>query len=118
MLPVGGQVFAHLCRQLPRGRQHQRVNGATAFLPAVHAMQYRQGETGGLAGAGLGTSHEIAAFQHHGDGLLLDGRGLGVALLRNRAQQLGREAQLFKVHSGVLRICRAIPEESPTGQGK
>ena len=42
-------------------------------------LGHREGETAGLAGAGLGGNHQIATLQHGGDGPLLHGSGLGVA---------------------------------------
>jgi hypothetical protein len=42
-------------------------------------MHDRQGEGGGLAGAGLGDAEEIAASHHVRDGLGLDRGGVGVA---------------------------------------
>jgi hypothetical protein len=42
--------------------------------------QQRQGETGGFAGAGPGTAHDIPALQYHGNGLCLNRGGFAVAL--------------------------------------
>jgi len=60
------------------------------------ALQQRQGEAGGLAGAGLGGAEQVATREYEGDGLRLDGGGFGVALLRNRAQQLGNQPEAFE----------------------
>jgi len=57
------------------------------------ALQQRQREPGGLAGAGLGGAQQVAAGKDDGDGLQLDRGGRGVALLRNSAEQLGAEAE-------------------------
>jgi hypothetical protein len=59
-------------------------------------LQQRQREAGGLAGAGLCRAEKIAAGEDDGDGLRLDGGGLGVALLGDRLEQLGREAEIFE----------------------
>jgi len=59
-------------------------------------LQHRQREAGGLAGAGLGGGEQIAAGENDGDGLRLDGRGLGVALLGDGAEQLGRKAEILE----------------------
>jgi hypothetical protein len=59
-------------------------------------LQHRQRETGGLAGAGLRRAEQIPARENDRDGLRLNGGGLGVALLGDRAQQLGREAEIFE----------------------
>jgi hypothetical protein len=50
-------------------------------------VEYRQGESGGLAGAGLRCSEQIAAGDHQRNGLGLNGCGGGVAGFRNGAQQ-------------------------------
>ena len=42
-------------------------------------MQDRQGEGGGLAGAGLGDAQQVLAEHDVGDGLGLDRRRIGVA---------------------------------------
>ena len=43
------------------------------------ALQDRQHEAGGLAGAGLRAGEQVAAVQHGGNRLQLDRRGDGVA---------------------------------------
>jgi hypothetical protein len=52
-----------------------------------------QREPGGLAGAGLGGAQQVFAGEDDGDGLRLDGGGLGIALLRYGAEQLRPEAE-------------------------
>jgi hypothetical protein len=59
-------------------------------------LQHRQREAGGLAGAGLRGAEQIAAGENDGDGLRLDGGGLGVALLGDRAEQLGLEPEILE----------------------
>jgi hypothetical protein len=56
-------------------------------------LQQRQREAGGLAGAGLRRAEQVSACEDYGDGLRLDGGGLGIALLCDCAQQLGLEAK-------------------------
>jgi len=81
MLAVGAYALLHLRRELARGRENQRAHRALrAARPGVQKLQQRQRETGGLAGAGLRAGENIAAFENDGDGLQLDGGGLGVAL--------------------------------------
>src|SRR6185369_2110464 len=53
-------------------------------------------EAGRLAGAGLGGAEKVASCEDDGDGLGLDGCGLGIALLGNRAQQLGQKPEAFE----------------------
>jgi hypothetical protein len=48
------------------------------------SLQQRQGEAGGLAGAGLGGAEQIAAGEDDRNRLRLDGSGNGVALVGYR----------------------------------
>jgi hypothetical protein len=59
-------------------------------------LQQGEREAGRLAGAGLGGAEQVASGKDDGNGLRLDGGGFGVALLRDRAKQLGREPEAFK----------------------
>jgi len=59
-------------------------------------LQHRQGKPCGLAGAGLRRAEQIAACEYYGDGLRLDGGGLGVALLGNCFEQLGGKAEILE----------------------
>ena len=59
-------------------------------------LQYRQRESGGLAGAGLSGAEQIAACEYYGDGLRLDGGGYGVTLLGDCAEQLGIEPEILE----------------------
>jgi hypothetical protein len=56
-------------------------------------LQNGQGEAGGLAGAGLGGAQQVFPGENNGDGLRLDGGGLGIALVRYGAEQLRPEAE-------------------------
>jgi hypothetical protein len=56
-------------------------------------LEQREREAGGLAGARLGGAEQIFAGEDYGDGLRLDGGGRGVALFRDRAEQLGLEPE-------------------------
>ena len=86
-----------LHRELPRGREDERrrpaatavagdaaaVDGGAGLAGLVHAagevLEDRQGEGGGLAGAGGGLGEQVAAREQGRDRRLLDGRGLLVA---------------------------------------
>jgi hypothetical protein len=59
-------------------------------------LQYRQRESGSLAGAGLSGAEQIAACEYYGDGLRLDGGGDGVTLLGDCAEQLGRKPEILE----------------------
>jgi len=59
-------------------------------------LQHRQSEAGGLAGAGLSGAEQIAPGEDYGNGLRLDGGGLGVTLLGDCAEQLGRKPEILE----------------------
>jgi hypothetical protein len=65
----------------------------------MQALQQRQRESGGLAGAGLRGADQVAACKDYGDGLCLYRGGLGIALLgdgtRKRVQQPERRERRF-----------------------
>ena len=89
-------LVGHLHRQLARGQQHQRThwvasgrNGRGFVLE--QALQQRQREGGGLAGAGLRGTHDVLAGQHHRNGLRLDRRHVLVAHVGHGAlERLGQ----------------------------
>ncbi len=60
------------------------------------ALQQRQREAGGLAGAGLRAGEHVAALEDRRDGLGLHGRGHRVALFGDGANEFGREAEISK----------------------
>ncbi len=57
------------------------------------ALQQRQREAGGLAGAGLSGAEKVLAREDDGDCLRLDGGGSYVTLLRDGAKQLGQQPE-------------------------
>jgi hypothetical protein len=81
---------------------HQACAMQTASAQIKHhfafrqLLQQRQGESGGLAGAGLRASEYVAAGENGGNGLGLDGGGNGVALVGHSTEQLGLEPESFK----------------------
>src|SRR5690606_31657329 len=74
------------------------VTGRT-LAAGEQQLENRQGETGGLAGAGLGRDHEITTFQHGRDGLRLDRSGGGVTSGSHGAHQRVGQAERSKGHS-------------------
>jgi hypothetical protein len=72
--------------------------GARVDVGRPEALEERQHEGRRLAGAGLGVGHEVTAGQHERDRLGLDGGGLGVALVRDGAEELGREPKGIEGH--------------------
>ena len=80
---VALERLGHLDRQLAGRRQHQRLR----LVPGqVQARQHRQGEGGGLAGAGLGGAQHVAAGQQCRDGGGLDRRRRFIADLGQGGQ--------------------------------
>jgi len=65
------------------------------------ALEQRQGETSGLASAGLRGPEQIASRKDDRDGLRLNGGGFCIALLRDGAQQLGQQPEAFEVRAYV-----------------
>ena len=72
----------------PCGRRRARSRG--------EALQDRQRERGGLAGAGLGDAEQVAAREHEGNRLRLDRRGRLVVLGGQRLQKGSGEAEVGK----------------------
>ncbi len=80
------EVAVDLHGQLARGREDQ---GPRVLSAAGHkALDDGQREGGGLARAGLGQAEHVAAFEHLGNGLGLDGPGLAEARLGYGAQNV------------------------------
>ncbi len=68
--------MVNLLGELAGGSHHDAVHRFLRFGQAVQAVDYREEVCGGLAGAGLGYGDEVAPFEHHGYGLLLNGGAL------------------------------------------
>ena len=83
-------------------------------------LKKRQGEASGLAGAGLRGAEQVAACENYRNGLRLNGGGDGVTLLRDSAQQLGRQAERIKRRSNE-NLLSALPGKDvdpSTGSGR
>jgi len=66
---------------------------------ALHEpLQDRQHEGGGFAGAGLRQPQHVAALQHRGHGLQLDGGGYGVAQGLHPRQNVRMQMERRKTH--------------------
>ena len=113
-LDVGGDLQAELARRA----DHEglglalRLGGQCVVLvgpPDGDALEQRDAEAEGLAGAGFGLADEVAALQREGDALLLDGEGMGDAVGREGLGDLRIGAQFDErgggcgVHSAGLR---------------
>ena len=90
---VGGKAFGDLGGKFARGAEDEAARAlAGGAGGGCQAMEYRRGEGGGFAGAGLGAAENVLTGQHMGNGLGLDGRGGGVTLgansLENRSGKM------------------------------
>ena len=110
---VGAHALFHLRGEFARGRQDEGADGDAAArvahgLGQRQALQHRQREAGGLAGAGLRAAHQVAALQDDGNGLRLDRRRGVVALLANGAQERLGQAEVGELHvvSGPVNFVR------------
>ena len=81
VLAVDLEVLGHLGGQFTRRLQDERPRHARLGAALGQDIDHREDEGGGLAGARLGASEDIAAHQDDGDGLFLDRGGLGIALV-------------------------------------
>ena len=96
MLAVGAEALADLAASSRVGAStsaRQRVAASAAAL-GREALQDRQGEGGGLAGAGLGDAEQVAPVEDAGDGLRLDRGGRVVAFAGQRLEQRRSEAEI------------------------
>src|SRR6185436_13077059 len=98
---VGTHAVFDLRRELARRRDDQRTDRMTGRRMAAvrlraQELKQRQGEAGGLTRAGLCRAEQVLACEHDGNGLRLDGGGLGIALFGYSTKQLGLEAKGIK----------------------
>ncbi len=98
MATIGLDRFLNLHGQLAGRAEDQdagRLRRRTELL--LHqTLQGRQGESSGLAGAGLGESQEIAAGEQMRNGLCLDRRRRGVIFLSQRLRQRRNQTEVGK----------------------
>ena len=116
---VGSDAVADLARQFAGRRQDQRLRlaaiGFCGGLAAVfrQAMQQGQGESGGLAGAGLGDAQQVAPLNKRRDGFGLDGGGGGVAFVRDGAKDGLGQFEAQKISHVVLFFLVQIISDPP-----
>ena len=82
--------LGHLQGEFAGGHQHQHLR---FMLGQIDARQRRQGEGGGLAGAGLRLAQHVGPGQQHGNRRGLDGRGRLVAHVGQAHAARARTAQ-------------------------
>ncbi len=100
---VGLEGCGDLSGELAGGHEHQRGDGAPFARGGGEALEQREGERGGLAGAGLGGGPHILAPQHGRDDGGLDGGGREVVALGDGLGEWGDEAQGGKRHGRAMR---------------
>ncbi len=108
LLAVDAEAVGDLRGQLTRRREDERARAAAQRRLPVggEAMQHRQREGRGLAGARLGDAHEVATGEHAGNGLRLNGGWSCVAFGFQCLQQQRIEAELGKRGRVGSRVCR------------
>ena len=95
---IGVEAVEDLPGQFAGRGEHQHAAGLRLRPDAVleQAMEDRQREGGGLAGAGLGDADDVAAGQRERDGLGLDGGGGEVVLFLKGTRDGIGEAEVLK----------------------
>jgi hypothetical protein len=89
-------ALTYLGSQLPRRCQHEGSHPPAVRARLLQALQEGKSEAGRLTRAGLSAGKDVLAGKDVGDCPLLDRGRLAVPLVRDRAQQFGRQAELVK----------------------
>src|SRR5664280_430991 len=124
---VGPDALLHLERQLARGDDDEDADGRAPLSGGdrtvarrrcrAEQLNDRKDKRGGLAGPGLGTGEHVAPGEDERDRGRLDGRGLGVALVRDRAEELGRQPEVIEWH-GSDAPGEALPRDGGARSGR
>ena len=95
---IGIEAVEDLARQFAGRAQHQHAAGFWLRPDAVfqNAVQDRQREGGGLAGAGLGDADDVASGECQWNGLGLDGSGREIVFFSKRTGDGIGEAEILK----------------------
>ena len=98
MAAIGVEAVEDLSGQFAGRAEHQHAAGLGLRLDAVRqdAMQDRQREGRGLAGAGLGDADDVAAGKGERNGLGLDGGGREIVLFFERTRDGIGKAEILK----------------------
>ncbi len=118
MTAVGTDAGLDLHGQLPGGNEHEDADATTALCArrVVEALKDGQHEGGRLAGPRLGAGQQVTSGKDDRNRLALYGGRLGVAGIRNCAEQVGRQPELSK-GQGVGSPDEALPRDAGPGQG-
>ncbi len=95
---VGAEAVEDLTGEFARRAEHQHAAGLALGTDAVggDAIENRQRERGGLAGAGLCDADQVAAADHQRNSLILDGGGSDVLLFSKGTCDRLCEAEVVK----------------------
>ena len=96
---VDGKALGHPVRldgELAGRREHQCTRGGNALGAIEQALEDREHEGGGFAGAGDGAAEDVAAGQSKGDDGGLDRGGVVVAEAAAGAKERSREVEVKK----------------------
>ena len=85
------KVRVHLCRELTRGREHEGACGASGVLQ--QAVEQGEQEGARLAAASHRAGKDVPALAGWGDGVELDGGGLGPPEVGGGAHEGRRKAE-------------------------
>ncbi len=94
VLAVFDEAFLDLRGEFARRLKDEGARHAGAGAALLEHRDHRQGESGCLAGAGLGNAENVAAGENVRDRLSLNGSGGGIARGCNGIHNLGRKAKL------------------------
>jgi hypothetical protein len=99
--------------------------GTAAFRALLRKqVDHGQRKGGGFSGAGLGATEDVGAGKYVGDGLGLDGGGLGVSERLEGAQHTVAQAQFSKKHckeginTAQVRVRKTSRDGIPVAQGR
>ena len=95
---IGIEAVEDLAGQFAGRREHQHAAGLWLRPHAMleQAVQDRQREGCGLAGAGLGDADDVTSGESEGDGLGLDGRGRQIIFFLERTRDWIGKAEILK----------------------
>ena len=94
------QVLEDLCRQLARGRQHQRAGRAAR--PVDQLVEDREQERRRLPAAGHGAGEHVAPLEGGRNGVFLDRGGAGKAEFLHALEEAGVKLEATERHDGSL----------------
>ena len=94
--PLAGcaEVAGHLNGELAGRCDHQGLGRSRVAAGQVDAVQQRDTESEGLAGAGAGLADEVTAGERDRQGQFLDGEGADDADLGQRGDDLGLDVEV------------------------